>query len=181
MREKPRAKRGFSLHPSGGWCGSSPRLLARFEPLPVGHRSPSPPPPSASLRRPQQTSPGGWGSDRGSIDVKSTDGGRTWPMGAEVQAVEVPAAPGAIVAQAVHTSSLAIDPLDPEPCTRAGRRAQERRRRHDLAKRRSHAQAGTGARSRPERGGGRLCRHGCGPLQEHRCVLLRRKVPLWAQ
>jgi photosystem II stability/assembly factor-like uncharacterized protein len=45
---------------------------------------------------------------------KSTDDGRTWPAGADVQAVEVPAAPGAIVAQAVHTSPLAIDPLDPE-------------------------------------------------------------------
>jgi photosystem II stability/assembly factor-like uncharacterized protein len=56
---------------------------------------------------------------------KSTDGGRTWSTGAIVQrvhvpdgafarGVRVPVAPGLIVAQAVRTSPLAIDPLAPE-------------------------------------------------------------------
>ena len=47
-----------------------------------------------------------------SLVYSSQDGGRTWPMSSQVQAVEVPDSPGATLDRPVPTPPLAIDPLN---------------------------------------------------------------------
>jgi photosystem II stability/assembly factor-like uncharacterized protein len=49
-----------------------------------------------------------------SLIYRSQDGGRTWPRSSQVQAVDVPEAPGASIDQPVPTPPLAIDPLNPD-------------------------------------------------------------------
>jgi photosystem II stability/assembly factor-like uncharacterized protein len=49
-----------------------------------------------------------------SLVYRSQDGGRTWPRSSQVQAVDVPEAPGASIDQPVPTPPLAIDPLNPD-------------------------------------------------------------------